>query len=265
MNRGYCVDPSREMFENLLPPLALADLSSLWIWPMGNRFTGEELKAITDSFVGRGMAIWKSNAYWKAAMENLRHMPDAQRRLEEFGPFGHCQQLVERSISRCAIRDSSVDSVNDSVFSGAAWVNVNQLALSADPFRGWGLGSHSAIAFLPFEGSQSQAWARLLQSYGLQGLAIRSLKEESSTRDQKVKLAEWNLEFLARIVSVCASVDIIASLVCQDVDMKAALVFWGRKCEFQEVAPRLSEYFPNIDPIEIERWVKRGARFVLSM
>lgn len=103
MNPRYCLDPPRSLFEELLPAGALADLSSLWVLPEKVRLSGNELLAINDAFVGRRMAVWKSSAYWKAAMDHLQEKPEVLDRLERYGVFKPNDPMVGEIISRCTV------------------------------------------------------------------------------------------------------------------------------------------------------------------
>lgn len=271
MKPRYCIDPPRILFEKLLPQGPLTEWPSLWLWPKGIRFSGEELKRISDAFADRRMAIWKANKYWEAALEHLRKKPEVLQRLDQSGAFASCSQLVEGKICRSVMQFGpgapEIDKTQKEAFySDVVWANVSELAAMADPFLGWRLGSNSALGFLRDGDNQPHLWARLFQSVGFHGLALRAATNQKGlcTHDLKKELENRKLEYLTFVVSLCASAGIMASLVCEDTETKSALVFWGRKEELQNAASGLAEPFQSMDVAEMESWLRRGTSFVLS-
>lgn len=271
MNPRFCFDPPRELFANILPLGALAQWTSLWVLPGKVRFSGKELRIINDAFVGRRMAIWKSAAYWKSAMDHLQQKPEVLDRLEKYGVFKPNHQMIGEIISRCTVLTGEGAIETDSfhhqnIYSDVAWVASSALADLEDPFRGWRLGSHSALAFLRADGNLPHLWARLVQSLGFQSLATGAAKNQEalSTPESIMGMENRNLEYLTFTISVCAASGIIASMQCEDCDTVSAMVFWGPKEELENAATRLVEPFKGIEIADLKRWLTRGASFVVS-
>lgn len=270
MTSRYSFDPPRSLFRKLLPDGALEELSSLWIWPKGIRLSGEELKVVSDAFVGRRMAIWKASAYWKAATEHLRSKPDVLERLDHFGAFGPCHHLVDEVISSCIVQTwfnshHTDETPSETVYSDVIWADIGELASVADPLLRWRLGASSAFGFLRDDGIQPLLWARFIQSTGGFRAGSRTLRDlkESSSQLLMERIENRKLEDLTFVVSICASIGIVTSMVCQDAETKYALVLWGKKEELQSAASRLVGW-QNMDASEMENWLVRGASFVLS-
>ncbi|MFC5861761.1 hypothetical protein ACFPT7_05615 [Acidicapsa dinghuensis] len=217
------------------------------------------------------MAIWKSGAYWKSAMDHLQQKPDVLNRLEKFGVFKPDNRMIGEIISRCTVLtgDAAIEIDkfhHENIYSDVAWVASSALADLEDPFRGWRLGSHSALAFLRVDGNQPHLWARLVQSLGFQCLATEAARNQQalSTPESIMSMENRNLEYLTFIVSVCAASGILASMQCENCDTVSAMVFWGPKEELENVAVRLVEQFKHIDSTDLEHWLARGASFVVS-
>jgi len=271
MNPRFCLDPPREIFFDILPAGALTQWASLWVLPESLRFSGKELRVINDAFVGRRMAIWKSAAYSKSAMEHLQQRPEVMDRLEKYGVLVPHHQMIGEIISRCIVRTGEgaleIDNFHRrNIYSDVAWVASSALADLEDPFRGWRLGSHSALAFLRADGNLPHLWARLVQSLGFQSLATGAARNQQAlyAPTSITGMENRNLEYLTFIVSVCAASDIIASMQCEDCDTVSAMVFWGPKEELENAAARLVEPFKRIESGDLKCWLARGASFVVS-
>lgn len=270
MRPKYCLNPQRSIFAALLPSGALADLASLWVLPETIRFSGNELGIISDAFSGRRMAVWKSSAYWKAAMDHLLEKPEVLDRLERYGVFKPDDRMIGGIISRCTVWSgegaAEIDKFHSKyIYSDVAWVNSSAVAEMADPFRGWMLGSNSALAFLRDDGNQPHLWARLVQSLGFQGLVTEAAINQKmlSTPDSMMSMEKRNLEYLAFVVGVCAASGIVPTMQCLDSDTASAMVFWGAKEELEDAACGLAGSFEPMQSIELERWLRRGASFVV--
>jgi len=270
MNPRFCFDPPRELFADILPPGALAQWTSLWVLPEKVRLSGKELQILNDAFVGRRMAIWKSLAYWKSAMDHLQQKPEVLDRLEKYGVFKPNHQMIGEIISRCTVltEEGAIEIDNfhhKNIYSDVAWVALSALAGLEDPFRGWRLGSHSALAFLRADGNQPHLWARLVQSLGFQSFATGALRNQHalSTPEWIVGMENRNLEYLTFIVSVCAASGIIASMQCEDCDTVSAMVLWGPKEALENAALRLGDPFKRIESEGLKHWLARGASFVV--
>lgn len=271
MNPRFCFDPPLELFADILPPGALAQWASLWVLPEKVRVSGSELQMIYEAFAGKRMAIWKSVAYSKSAMDHLQQKPEVLERLEKYGVFKPNHQMIGEIISRCtvSIGEGASDIENfhrKDIYSDVAWVASSALADLEDPFRGWRLGSDSALAFLRDDGNLPHLWARLVQSLGFQSLATGAARNQQalSTPESIMEMENRNLEYLTFIVSVCAASGIIASMQCEDCDTVSAMVFWGPKEELEHAAARLVEPFKRIESADLKRWLARGASFVVS-
>jgi hypothetical protein len=271
MSTRFCFNPPREIFADILPAGALVQWASLWVLPEKARFCGKELQIISSAFVGRQMAIWKSVAYWKSAMDHLQQKPEVLDRLEKNGVFKPNHQMIGEIISRCTVLDGEgaieIDKYHHkNIYSDVAWVASNALADQEDPFRGWRLGSHSALAFLRDDGNQPHLWARLVQSLGFQSLATGAARNQQalSAPESIMEMESRNLEYLTFSVSVSAASGIIASMQCEDCDTASAMVFWGPKDELENAAAQLVEPFKRIENEDLKHWLARGASFVVS-
>jgi hypothetical protein len=271
MSARFCLDPPHELFADILPTGALAQWASLWILPEKVRVSGIELQMIYNAFAGKRMAIWKSVAYSKSAMEYLRQKPEVLDRLEKHGVFKPNHQMIGEIISRCTVSTGEgASEIGDfhckDIYSDVAWVVSSALANLEDPFRGWRLGSHSALAFLRDDGNLPHLWARLVQSLGFQSLATGAARNQQalSTPESIMGMEDRNLEYLTFTVSVCAASGIIASMQCEDCDAVSAMVFWAPREELQNAAARLIKPFKRIESTDLKRWLARGASFVVS-
>ena len=133
MSPRFCFDPPRELFADILPNRALAQWASLWVLPEKVRLSGNELRIISDAFVGKRMAVWKSVAYSKSAMDHLQQKPEVLDRLEKYGVFDPNQQMIGGIISRCAVLTGEgaleIDNFHrKSIYSNVAWVVASVLA-----------------------------------------------------------------------------------------------------------------------------------------
>jgi hypothetical protein len=255
-----CVDPPRVLFERLLPPNALAEWASLWVFPKDGRFDANELQAVSDGFVGRRMALWH--------IANTASFPDDLR--EKYGAFASRHQMIGEFISRCTMLSGpnilEIDDLyNKSISSDIAWANSGALTVVAEFLRRSRLGSNSALAFLCPDAQQPILWARLAQSLGCHNLTSRTAKklQQFSAPEAIMKLGNRSLDYQAFVVSICASAGIITCMQCEDSDTAPALVFWGQKEEIATAGSRLVGLSDGSGEDDLKRWLSRGAQFVV--
>jgi hypothetical protein len=247
----YNLNLSPDLVVQLLGGRDSLPAASLWLVPDDQRLSATDLEAVVGAFLPRRCALWR--------LATNTHLPADLR--SRHGAFAADPELVEGILARSQLHyENPVENFDsrfsETVYSDIGWLAKNQFARLAQFIAESRFGKDATLAFLPDAPSISQYWCNIV--LGRFWLAMNG-RFASTTATPLIPT-----ETVAKsVIATCVASDIIPTLSCRDSDMKEALVFWGRGDELRLVIAKLANVANPLTDVDLQRWLKRGAEFVI--